>query len=60
MQTINTPCKKICTLHPELQLCTGCGRTLEEIGRWMALSNAERIGLIAIARQRLAALPNNT
>ena len=34
MQTVDTPCKKICTLHPQLQLCTGCGRTLAEIECW--------------------------
>jgi len=56
MQNIDTPCKKICTLHLQLQLCTGCGRTLAEIERWTALSDRERIGLIDVARQRLVAL----
>jgi len=56
MQTIDTPCKKICTLHPQLQLCTGCGRTLAEIERWTALSPAERIGLIQVANERLATI----
>jgi predicted Fe-S protein YdhL (DUF1289 family) len=56
MQTIDTPCKKICALHPDQQLCTGCGRTLAEIERWTALSPAERIGLIQVAKERLAAL----
>ena len=56
MQNIDTPCKKICTLHLQLQLCTGCGRTLAEIERWTALSDPERIGLIEVARQRLVAL----
>jgi predicted Fe-S protein YdhL (DUF1289 family) len=56
MQTIDTPCKKICTLHPDQQLCTGCGRTLAEIERWAALSPAERIGLMQVANERLATM----
>jgi predicted Fe-S protein YdhL (DUF1289 family) len=58
MQPIDTPCKKICTLHPQLQLCTGCGRTLSEIERWTALSDAERTGVMQVAKDRLAALDN--
>jgi len=57
MQTIDTPCRKICTLHPRLHLCLGCGRTIEEIGRWLALSPEDRIAIMNMARQRLSALP---
>jgi predicted Fe-S protein YdhL (DUF1289 family) len=56
MQPINSPCQKICTLHPEMPLCTGCGRTLDEIEQWLALSPQQRIGLIEVARQRLKSL----
>jgi uncharacterized protein len=56
MQTIDSPCKKICTLHPQLQLCTGCGRTLAEIERWTALSDAQRTSVIEVARQRLGSI----
>jgi predicted Fe-S protein YdhL (DUF1289 family) len=53
MELIESPCTKICTLHPQLDICTGCGRTLSEIAAWPTLSRAERIGLIEIVRQRL-------
>jgi hypothetical protein len=56
MRSIDSPCKKICLLHPQLQLCTGCGRTLDEIEQWLTLSPEQRIGLIEVARRRLDAL----
>ncbi len=32
-----SPCVKICVLHPESRLCIGCHRTLDEIAAWSAL-----------------------
>jgi predicted Fe-S protein YdhL (DUF1289 family) len=34
MAIIETPCRKICVMDTASGLCTGCGRTLEEIARW--------------------------
>jgi predicted Fe-S protein YdhL (DUF1289 family) len=51
---IETPCTKICTLHPALQICIGCGRDLSEIARWSELSASERAQLMGVARRRLA------
>ena len=56
MKLIDSPCTKICTLHRQLQICTGRGRTLAEIGSWPTLSHEERIGLIDIVRRRIEAL----
>lgn len=53
MQTIDSPCKKVCTLHPQMPICTGCGRNLSEIERWPSLSSAERIELMATVHKRL-------
>ncbi len=39
---MDTPCIKICTYDPDSGLCLGCGRTLEEIGDWFVMSDAER------------------
>ena len=39
---IVSPCTKVCTIDPRSGLCRGCGRTLDEIGRWMSLSESER------------------
>jgi predicted Fe-S protein YdhL (DUF1289 family) len=53
MELIESPCTKICTLHPQLNICTGCGRTASEIAAWLTLSREERIGLIDTVRRRL-------
>ncbi|WP_424970490.1 DUF1289 domain-containing protein [Dinoroseobacter sp. S76] len=39
---IESPCVKICVIHPESRLCTGCLRTIDEIGSWSRMSRAER------------------
>jgi len=39
---IESPCIKICTLDARSGLCLGCGRTIDEIARWTAISAAER------------------
>ena len=39
---IESPCVKICTLDARSGLCLGCGRTIDEIARWTAMSAAER------------------
>jgi predicted Fe-S protein YdhL (DUF1289 family) len=51
---IETPCTKICTLHPTLRICIGCGRDVGEIARWSQLSASERVSVMGAARQRLA------
>ncbi|MBC8138153.1 MAG: DUF1289 domain-containing protein [Fibrella sp.] len=37
-----TPCVKICRLNDAGTLCTGCGRTLSEIGNWRRMTEGER------------------
>ncbi len=39
---IESPCIKICVVHPEARLCTGCLRSIDEIGRWSRMDAAER------------------
>jgi predicted Fe-S protein YdhL (DUF1289 family) len=39
---IESPCIKICVIHPEERLCTGCLRSLEEIGGWSRMTHEER------------------
>ena len=53
--SIETPCNKICTIDPATQLCVGCGRTIDEIACWSALSDAERARIMAeLPRRRQA------
>jgi uncharacterized protein len=52
---IESPCTKVCTLDARSGLCLGCGRTIEEIARWTALSAAERARVMAELPSRLTA-----
>lgn len=51
----NTPCIKVCVIHPETELCQGCFRTLAEIARWGSLSDAEHDNVLSQIKQRKAA-----
>jgi hypothetical protein len=50
---IQTPCIKMCTIDGTSGLCAGCGRTLDEIGRWGAMGDAERAAIIAALPARM-------
>lgn len=39
---IDSPCVKICVVHPDSRLCTGCLRSIDEIARWTRMSAEER------------------
>ncbi|PQO21796.1 DUF1289 domain-containing protein [Rhodobacteraceae bacterium WD3A24] len=39
---IESPCIKVCVVHPEARLCTGCLRTLDEIAGWSRMTPQER------------------
>ena len=39
---VDSPCVNICVVHPEARICTGCYRSIEEIGIWSRLSPAAR------------------
>jgi predicted Fe-S protein YdhL (DUF1289 family) len=43
LRRVMSPCIGICMIDPQGSgLCLGCKRTVEEIGRWMMLDDAER------------------
>jgi hypothetical protein len=44
---VQSPCIKICVIHPEERLCVGCFRSLDEIARWSAMTAAERQTVLA-------------
>ena len=41
-EEIESPCIKICVVHPEARICVGCHRTIEEIGGWSRMSREDR------------------
>lgn len=39
---IESPCVKLCSVHPTEKICIGCFRTLEEIGSWSRMTPETR------------------
>jgi predicted Fe-S protein YdhL (DUF1289 family) len=54
--SMSSPCNRICVVHPASRLCIGCGRSLDEIAGWIALSETERRQIMAQLPARLAGL----
>lgn len=49
---VPSPCVRICRLDAQ-EICTGCGRSLDEIARWSRLSDDERRVVVARSADRL-------
>lgn len=39
---VESPCIKICVIHPAERLCTGCLRSIDEISAWSRMSSDAR------------------
>lgn len=52
----DSPCVKICVVHPEAKICIGCHRTIEEISQWGRMEAAERAEVRAQLQGRAALL----
>ncbi|MEZ5751304.1 MAG: DUF1289 domain-containing protein [Paracoccaceae bacterium] len=44
---IESPCVKICVVHPATRLCTGCLRTIDEIAGWSRMTPDARRAVMA-------------
>ena len=44
---VQSPCVKLCVVHPEERICVGCFRTIEEISTWSRLTPEERRAIMA-------------
>ncbi|GAB4383761.1 DUF1289 domain-containing protein [Albidovulum sp.] len=49
---IDSPCVKICTIHPTERICIGCLRSVEEIAGWGRMTPEERRAIMAELPQR--------
>lgn len=47
---IESPCVKVCIIHPEARICIGCHRSIDEITGWSEMNAGAR-------REILDALP---
>ncbi len=52
MSHASSPCTGVCTIDEASALCLGCGRTLDEILGWGALSEPQRLAAISELRVR--------
>ncbi len=53
---VESPCIRICVVHPEARICTGCLRTIDEISGWSRLSDGERAKINAELPDRVGQL----
>jgi uncharacterized protein len=44
---IESPCIKVCVIHPEAGLCLGCYRSLAEIAGWSGMTHETRRAVMA-------------
>lgn len=42
-----SPCRKVCVIHPGSGLCVGCLRTTDEIAAWPGMTQDARLALMA-------------
>jgi predicted Fe-S protein YdhL (DUF1289 family) len=52
---ISSPCIKICVIDHASQLCSGCGRLLDEIALWGSLPEAQRLETMRGLPERMKA-----
>ncbi|UWP90014.1 DUF1289 domain-containing protein [Aliiroseovarius crassostreae] len=53
---VDSPCVKICVVHRDAGLCTGCLRTLDEIASWSSLPAETRREIMKILPERRSEL----
>ncbi len=54
---VESPCNKVCMIHPDAKICIGCHRTGDEIMIWSKLSPAARRAIMDELPARAADLP---
>ena len=54
---MKSPCRKICVMDLDRGFCKGCLRTLDEIGRWGQMGEAEQAEVLARLEKRRSDFP---
>ena len=44
---IESPCVKLCVVHPDARLCVGCLRSIDEITMWSRMAPDTRSAIMA-------------
>ncbi len=55
-EEVQSPCVKLCVVHPESRICVGCFRSIDEIAGWSRLTAAERSTIMAELPARASTL----
>ena len=50
---VPSPCVSVCVMDPQSQVCTGCWRSLEEIGAWSRMPDEAKRKVWQRIQQRL-------
>jgi hypothetical protein len=53
---MESPCVKVCLFDPVSGLCSGCGRTLDEIAQWASFGDEDRRRIMADLPERMKKL----
>jgi uncharacterized protein len=53
---VQSPCVKLCVVHPEARICIGCLRSIDEISAWSRMTHEARATLMAELPSRAATL----
>lgn len=53
---IESPCVKLCVVHPEARICVGCYRSIDEIAGWSRLTPDQRRTIMAELPSRASTL----
>ena len=46
-ETVESPCIKLCVVHPDTRHCLGCFRSIDEIAAWGSMRTEERRTVVA-------------
>ncbi|KCZ86445.1 MULTISPECIES: DUF1289 domain-containing protein [Hyphomonas] len=55
-EPIKSPCIKVCAVDASTGWCLGCGRTLKEIGQWVAMGEPGRERVLCELPERIGKL----
>lgn len=50
---MESPCIKVCRIDAVSRLCSGCGRTMDEIATWASLSDTARRDVMLTLADRM-------
>ncbi len=50
--SVASPCISVCTIDEPTGFCRGCKRTVQEVGMWLYMNDAEKTKVLETLRHR--------